>query len=146
MIICAAYFLLTEPQINSEEFLTNCTANLNTDVFEHLEHLYIPLFIRCDKKNPVQNGIIFWGFLANFCEKVTSLSSTIWRAMEVTFSKLKRPFSLLTNIFLQTCMCPQQPSSSLSLFLISSTFGILLLLYQCLCAPQSVKCRNSDPT
>lgn len=46
VLLCALYFLLTEPQIGAEDFLTNCTSRQQTDVFEQLEFLYIPLFIR----------------------------------------------------------------------------------------------------
>jgi len=46
VLSCAAYFLLTEPQLLAEESLTSCTAYFQSDIFEHLEFLYIPLFIR----------------------------------------------------------------------------------------------------
>lgn len=46
VVVCAAYFLLTEPQVRAEELLTSCMAYFQSDIFEHLEFLYIPLFMR----------------------------------------------------------------------------------------------------
>eukprot|EP00092_Neocalanus_flemingeri_P010251 GFUD01011046.1.p1 GENE.GFUD01011046.1~~GFUD01011046.1.p1 ORF type:complete len:416 (+),score=51.02 GFUD01011046.1:295-1542(+) len=46
VLLCAAYFTLTEPQVRGEELLTSCASYFQSDIFEHLEFLYIPLFVR----------------------------------------------------------------------------------------------------
>lgn len=46
VFLCAVYFVLTEPQVKGEELLTCFTAWFQSDIFEQLEFLYIPLFVR----------------------------------------------------------------------------------------------------
>jgi len=40
------YFVFTEPHLEGEDTLTDIVAYFQSDIFEQLEHLYIPLFVR----------------------------------------------------------------------------------------------------
>ena len=46
IIVSSVYFGLTEPWLGCEEFVTGLVSNLQCDVLEELEHLYIPLVLR----------------------------------------------------------------------------------------------------
>jgi len=46
VLITSLYFSLTQPALKAEEVVTSLVSSCQSDVFQQLEHLYIPLFIR----------------------------------------------------------------------------------------------------
>jgi len=46
VLLCSSYFACTEPFLAAEDFFTSMVSFFQSDIFEQLEHLYIPLFIR----------------------------------------------------------------------------------------------------
>jgi len=46
VLFCSLYYGFTEPKLEGEDMVTAIVSFFQSDIFEQLEHLYIPLFMR----------------------------------------------------------------------------------------------------